>query len=352
MCCVDGDCPSDPAGHRSGICSGSGCAYKCDSGYKACAGACIANAACCGSDDCKTPPNGCYKATGSCNAGSCAYAYNDGATCDADHDACTPNDSCLSGACVADTAHLVVCLQRECHSAPTCNKTSGNCEDMVTSGACGGNGCTPAGTCSNGQCSTGSQTKDCSSQDAVCKVGQCNIATGDCAAVNQPNGTTCAAADRCIAQPACNGGTCTGTRTECTPSGACRVADCNATTGGCEETVAPVGTSCSMDGSCIQNPSCDATGNCVGSPVADGSPCDNEKCTQSAACAAGVCVCLENPDFGSGPVANPPADMAETPPEDPQAPSGGCSMTGTPNGVWGFWLVIGLLCWMHRRRPA
>jgi hypothetical protein len=331
------------------VCSASGCAFACDSGFRVCGATCIPLNACCGSGECVNPPNGCFKTAGTCTNGACSYPYNNGAACNADNDACTPNDTCNNGTCVADTANLVTCLQRECHSAPACNKTTGNCDDSEVTGNCGGNGCTPAGTCSSGTCSTAAQTKDCSASSAVCKVGQCNIATGNCAAVNQANGTTCTLSDKCIPQPSCNGGQCVGIRTQCEVSGACRVAECNGTTGECEETVAPVGTSCATQGSCAMNAACDATGNCVGSPVADGSPCDNASCIV-AACAGGQCRCLASPDFGS-PGTETVNDMSVTVVDE--GSGSGCSFAARHSSpAWPTTLVMMAICaWVMRRRP-
>jgi hypothetical protein len=206
----------------------------------------------------------------------------------------------MNGTCVADTANLVKCVQRECHTAPACNKTTGDCQDTVISGACGGNGCTPAGTCASGACSTANQTKSCTNLDDGCHVGACDPASGNCAAVNKANGTVCQVADKCQQSAVCSGGVCLGTAKQCDPSGPCRVPMCNGSTGECEETIAPMGTACDIGDGCTQNATCDAVGNCSGSPTPDGTPCDKAGCAETAACVSGMCTCLSLPDFGSG----------------------------------------------------
>src|SRR6185369_14944676 len=92
-CCTNTDCPDDAANHRHGVCSAGGCAFACDAGYKACGGTCIPSASCCTNTDCASAPS-CYKSPGTCTAGACSYVLNDGAACNADSDACTPNDKC------------------------------------------------------------------------------------------------------------------------------------------------------------------------------------------------------------------------------------------------------------------
>src|SRR5262249_32569211 len=145
--------------------------------YKACGGTCIPTTGCCGNGDCVNPPSVCFATQGSCNNNVCSYPFADGTACDADGDKCTPNDSCKSGTCVADTAHLVKCIQRLCHTTPSCNKSTGNCDDTAIAdgvGNCGGDGCTPTGNCTGGNCSTASQTTDCSSINDACVVGLCD----------------------------------------------------------------------------------------------------------------------------------------------------------------------------------
>lgn len=372
QCCVDTDCPNDAPHHRHGVCGGGGvCSYGCDkdladpsnpaTNFKACGTTCITIAACCTSAECTTAPNGCYKTQGACSMGSCTYSYNDGASCNADNDACTPNDKCQSGTCVADTANAVTCIRRECHSAPTCNKTTGNCDDTVATGACGGDGCsTSTGTCSTGTCSVPS--KDCTASNGVCKVGVCDPAQpfgGSCTATNKLNGLACTLADKCLLATACNGGDCVGTPKLCTPSAVCRVALCNSSTGSCEEALAPVGTSCVAAGACVQNAACDASGNCVGDIVPDGNPCEKAGCSGTASCVTGMCICIDRPDFGGDPVPIVPTDVRDMAAGTGDDSNGkGCSFAATPrtgasdNALCALLLLVVASALTMRRRRA
>jgi hypothetical protein len=356
QCCVDTDCPSDSPDHRHGICgSGGVCAYACDTGYKACGTSCIATAQCCSAADCTAPPSGCYKTSGACNDGTCIYPLNDGAACNADNNACTPNDSCKGGTCMADTAHLVTCVQRACYGTIACNPADGNCEGTAVPNntPCGGNGCTAAGTCTAGVCS--SPTKDCSSLNTDCKVGICDPTlppATDCTTNNQTNGTACTLTDRCQLQVACSGGLCIGTPKVCTASGPCNLSTCNSATGNCDSSLAPVGTACTVDGSCLQNATCDANGKCNGDPVPDGTPCDDSSCTSASACVSGACTCIEAPDFGGGlaPIIPGDVDMSAT---VPAHHSKGCTVAAgdppvrAPGAL--FVLVLALAILARRR---
>src|SRR4029078_349043 len=130
--------------------------------------------------------------------------------CNADDTKCTPNDTCMNGTCLADTANAVKCVQRPCHTPPVCHATTGNCDDTVVTGACGGNNCTAAGTCSAGTCS--GATKDCSSLSCPCSTGICDPSIGDpsanCAKITVLHGTACTLADKCMLMTECSGGVC------------------------------------------------------------------------------------------------------------------------------------------------
>ncbi len=347
----DTQCPDDAANHRHGVCAVKGCAYACDSGYKACGATCVPSTGCCGNTDCVSPPNTCFKTQGSCSASStCTYTPTDGVSCNADNNACTVGDKCQGGVCVAGPTKT--CIQTPCHGAPTCNTSTGNC-DATTNGngtGCGGDGCTASGTCTGGACS--SPSKDCSSLTAVCKVGICDpglpMAT-NCTTTEVANGTSCTIADKCQSATSCNGGECVGTRKQCAPSGPCRISDCDPASGNCVETIAPAGASCDATGSCLQNATCDATGACKGDPVLDGTPCDKSGCTASASCVSGTCECLDCPDFSVEPHAGGGADLgAQVSPPD----GGGCELARSAGGGAGTSLLamLALAMLVLRRR--
>jgi hypothetical protein len=349
QCCYDSECTSAGA-NQHGVCSSGTCTYPCNNGYKQCGGACIPTGQCCNSTECTSPPSGCYKTQGTCSSGACSYAYNDGAACNADSTKCTPNDKCMSGTCVADTANTVVCVKRDCHTTPACNPATGNCDDATVPDTtpCGGNGCSDTtGSCTGGTCSV--TPKVCSGLDTDCKVGMCDASSPigtPCATVNKMNGLTCNLADKCLEAPACSGGSCIGTPKECPPSGECRIAMCNSSTGGCEESTSPVGTACVPDKQCVQNAQCDATGACVGSGVPDGTPCLEDGCMGTSACVTGECICIETPDMGE---LQPIVPGAEPDMSVDGDGGEGCSMGGRPaSSPW--WLALCLVGLALRRR--
>jgi hypothetical protein len=271
-------------------------------------------------------------ASGTCTGGTCAYNYANGVACNADSNKCTPNDSCLNGTCLADTAHKVTCIQTDCHAAPTCNPTTGNCDaaNLADGSPCGQTGCfSPGSTCNGGACM--GTPKDCSEVTAQCQAGVCNAADGSCTTTNLANGSACQASDKCLIDTMCSGGTCVGTPKVCVPSSPCRTSACNPSTGDCEDTPRPAGSPCSLTDSCNQDASCDANGECVGSPIVDGTPC-------TADCGSGMCVhsaCdCGKPDQ---PVGN---DGSTTPTPKPKGK--GCDFGGrgaVSQNLTGAWLV-------------
>ncbi len=350
---MNSDCPSDPANNRMGVCGGGGCAYACNTSYKACGATCIPSTQCCSSADCTSPPNACYKVPGTCTAGACSYVFNSGASCNADNNACTPNDTCQNGGCVADTAHQVTCVQRACYTAPTCNPTSGNCVDtaLTDGAACGGDGCLPAGTCTTGACSTASQAVDCSSLDTNCALGVCDplkAGTGaqKCTTSNVTNGVVCTLPDQCQQNPLCSGGVCTGTPKVCTSPAACQSSACESSTGNCVNTQVATGTSCVTSASCSQNPTCSDMGACIGGPVPDSTPCVLSCASGYAGCANNVCACLTRPGDPT------PSDMGST---TTKSNKHGCSAApGSPVDTQGAPVLIVLfgLCLLFIARRA
>jgi hypothetical protein len=88
----------------------------------------------CGSISCSTPPSACYASMGTCNNGSCTYAFADGVSCD-DGDACTTQDSCASGLCQG--------VPKQCLAPP-----ANTCADAMTLRSYSSVGSCSAGTCS------------------------------------------------------------------------------------------------------------------------------------------------------------------------------------------------------------
>lgn len=321
----------------------------CTTGDKCMGGTCVGNVSCPAIDMCHD--------VGSCAAdNSCTKPIKtNGAMCDyekwvnpnAASDRCaTPNDVCMAGACVADTVPIV-CPQLDCNTV-ACNKANGNCVySPVTPGAtCGVTGCYSTGTCSTvsgkGQCS--GTPKDCAGFTAICKAGICDASTGACGGLNATNGVSCAAADKCVTAPTCQGGSCIGEPKTCTPKGECGVSMCNPSTGDCDEGVAPVGTACTAADQCRAPGSCDATGACVADPIQDGTPCVGTACPTSGVCVTGACICVEHSMSVPDPT---PADQPTTKPAEK-----GCSMSRSRTGDSSLLVGIALLAlaFVARRR--
>jgi len=138
----------------------------------------------------------------------------------------------------------------------------------------------------------------------------------------QPDGTACNDGNPCTTGDACKSGTCTGTAVSCPTPDQCHSAGtCNPTTGTCSNPALADGTPCNDGNACTTADVC-GSGVCVGAPVtctaadqchtagtcapstgqcsnptaADGTACnDNNACTQTDTCQAGVCT-------GSNPV--------------------------------------------------
>jgi hypothetical protein len=343
--CVACAAPTGLPGQAS--CNGATCSMTCNGGGYLCGTQCIANGTCCNNASCSAGP-ACYQANGTCSGvgGTCTYALANGQACNADSSKCTPNDYCMNGSCVADTAHQVTCTPVDCHSAPSCNASTGNCDSTPLTGTtCGNTGCfNTVATCNNGVCQ-GAVPKDCSSGLPQCKVGVCDSNTGNCGSDNAANGTTCTLADLCQENGQCSGGTCVGTPKSCTTSNICKVSVCDSTDGVCKDQNAPAGTSCDKMDPCSQHGSCDDSGNCVAQTVVDGTPCTNTGC-DSAACVAGTCTCPVSDDLAV------PADLSVAPPHTGKNKSSSCAIAPVPSYTPLMLVFTCLLALAIRRRST
>jgi hypothetical protein len=134
---------------------------------------------------------------------SCFYENLDNASCDADSNACTVDDYCLNGQCVAGT--LTECSSDECHSG-SCDPVTGKC---VNTAMQEGESCSPIdkcvvnATCQSGQCVGTPKTCPSSTQ---CTSYHCNADTGNCNSVIEQDRTSCSRND---CPSLCFGGNCT-----------------------------------------------------------------------------------------------------------------------------------------------
>ncbi len=246
---------------------------------------------------------------------------NNAKPCDKDGDACTVNDTCNNGACVAGPKKN--CDDGDKCTSDKCDTTTGKCSSTVIIG-CGGNctddkhcndndACTDE-SCVGGKCSYTFKTGPCDdgskcTKDDACFKGKCtgtplncndnNPCTNDgCSpnsgCVNNNNTTNCDDFDGCTTGDACKDGKCVaGPKKVCNDSDKCTNDSCNPATGQCIFKGIPgCGGYCNTVSDCddknvCTDESCDK-GKCVSS--ANSKACnDNNPCTSSDKCASGKC---------------------------------------------------------------
>lgn len=126
---------------------------------------------------CTTPPNGCFAASGNCEApaGTCAYSPRVDAACD-DGDPCTVSDRCgATGACVG-SPRMCTNPPSQCHTAVgLCSGTDG--------GACvytlvEGQSCSDGNSCSIGDRCSAAGT--CAGVLVSCPLKECQAFSGSC----------------------------------------------------------------------------------------------------------------------------------------------------------------------------
>ena len=177
------------------------------------------------------------------------FAINNGGDCD-DGNANTGADVCDDGTCQGIACECS--FQNACCDGCFIINEGGGCDDA--------NLCTLEDYCSAGSCIPGNE-RPCFALDQ-CKDSTCNPNTGACEVFNKDDATQCDDGNLCTQTDTCQSGTCQGGNpVECLPSGQCKQAACNSSTGACEE----------------RN-------------LADSSPCNDEnQCTRTDVCLSGVC---------------------------------------------------------------
>lgn len=352
QCHVPGTC--DPT---SGTCSnpnapsGTTCSdgNACTNGDTCQSGVCQSGAAkvCTASDQCHL--------AGTCDtvSGSCSNPSTPNGTPCNDGNACTQVDTCQSGVCTG--ASPVVCTASDsCHTAGTCNTTTGLCSNPnATNGTtCSdGNACTLNDKCQAGVC--GGTALSCPSPTACHTAGTCNPSTGVCSTPNSADGTPCNDGNACTQSDTCQSGVCVGSNpVVCTASDQCHAAGtCNTSTGACTNPNAAAGTVCNDGNACTTNDKCQsgvcngtavvcatptscqtagtcnpATGVCTNPPVANGTACnDGNACTLTDTCQSGVCT-------GSNPVVCTASGQCKVPGVC-NTGTGVCSIGAAPNGT-------------------
>lgn len=133
-----------------------------------------------------------------CKAGvGCQFVARNDVPCD-DGNACTVNDTCVSGQCTAGTTincddgnpcTLDTCTTNGCVSTPL--PSSSPCSD--------GNPCTEGDSCVSGACQPGAP-KICDDGNS-CTTDLCSVASGGCISTVSPNGQVCTDGDTCTGCP-------------------------------------------------------------------------------------------------------------------------------------------------------
>jgi hypothetical protein len=249
----------------------------CASGF--CTDGVCCNVACGASDpnDCQA----CSVAAGATTDGTCRLLPS-GTTCD-DASLCTSGDACnATGACVGSTSCTAI---DACHIA-SCSPTVGLCmQTPIPNGtACNdGNGCTIGETCQAGVCS--GTPVVCTPADQCHSAGTCNPSSGLCSNPFVTNGTPCNDNSVCTTNDSCQFGTCTGAGVVCVAPDACHAAGtCDPTTGVCPHPAVSDGTTCDDGDGCTIGDAC-TSGVCGGAPVT----CNAGQCQIAGACTAGAC---------------------------------------------------------------
>ena len=209
-------------------------------------------------------------------AGCVHKPVGDGAPCD-DSNRCTQTDTCKAGAC-RGTNPVVCAATDQCHTAGVCESASGACSNPAAPDgtACNdGTACTQTDSCQLGTC-TGTNPVICAAQDQCHTAGTCNSSTGICSNPTAVDGNACNDGNACTTADTCQSGICIGTAAVCTAQDQCHLAGtCDPSSGTCSNPMAADGTACNDGNACTRTDSC-LTGICTGSsPVtcAASDPC-------------------------------------------------------------------------------
>ncbi|MEY3014364.1 MAG: extracellular matrix protein [Pseudomonadota bacterium] len=209
-----------------------------------------------------------------CDGQNGCKTTNKAGACDADGSACTKDDACKDGKCVAGAA--VECDDGNPCTADSCDQEKG-CVYVNDDGkGCNAddNACTQNDACKDGKCEPG-ETKACASEDQ-CVTGKCNIIDGVCKYTFQ-EGQGCNDGNPCTTGEKCQTDNCTGKPTECDDLNPCTADSCDKSKG-CIHTNVPG--PCTDGNECTEQDSCDE-GKCKGKITDETVKCnDNNDCTK------------------------------------------------------------------------
>jgi hypothetical protein len=303
--CDDGDgCTENDRCDAAGVCAGT--ARTCDDGVGCTADSCSEGACvnalttgfCLEGTTCtsigSTDPTNTCRQCAPASGGPTFITLSDTSPCN-DGNACTVNDVCSAGVCIAGAAR--VCAATGPCIAASCEPATGCVETATTASCDDGNPCTVGDVCAAKSCTAGAAPLDCDDQDP-CTVDSCvagvgcfhdafakcndnNACTNDSC---QPDGTCvnttftgpcddgdpCTLNEECNAQFVCGGGaprSCddeNGCTTDaCIPGQGClnlfRNQDC--ASGVCGPALCDDGEACTIDDRCV-------AGECFGAKTA------------------------------------------------------------------------------------
>ena len=280
----DGDAGDPGNGGEAGT---AGPIATCPAPERECAGACIAEAACCGNSECASGKS-CVSNSCACNEGTklCNGACIASSTCCSDTD-CPTGGSCASGtcSCPADT--------HQCDSACVSNSTVDHCGAACTPcTAPTGGTATCDGTTCGATCPTGQKlcAGSCIANNAAC-TGMCPGGTHDCSGlcVADSDVTLCGPTCANCAVPANSDANCTGScGFDCKTGFKLCNGACIANSACCQNTDCQSGATCSS-GSCTCN---SGSKLCNGACIANSACCQNTDCQANAVCSTShVCGC-------------------------------------------------------------
>ncbi len=234
-------------------------------------------------DSCRA--NLCNPKLGTCHL----LPIQQGKVCD-DGNACTPNKTCLDGACTTNTNTCACTKDADCAAKENGNLCDGTLYCDVKNNQCVVNPATIV------RCDT--------SDDPACLHDLCSPKSGLCEAVALPkDGTACDDQNPCTPVSTCKGGGCIATANtcECKANADCAVKEdgnlCNGTlycdlvAGKCVVNPATV-VKCpdAFDETCLENQCDPKTVGCGMQPAHQGNQCDGDSiCTAGGWCKLGVC---------------------------------------------------------------
>lgn len=229
-----------------------------------------------------------------------------------DGNACTVDDVCMEGQCVAGAA--VACDDGNACTIDTCGP-DGRCVFTPFAGAANscddGDPCTVGDRCGGGTCQAGS-ARTCAADGNACTSDACVPMLG-CVYAPVANNTTCSDGNACTVADRCVAGTCVpGGPASCDDGNACTNDGCDAELGcfhaprigSCDDGNACTSTSACVEGSCRGsgavscddgNPctvdSCDPVLGCRNIALGNGTQCsDGDPCTSGDVCQGGTCM--------------------------------------------------------------